>query len=846
MLKNIEELKFELLTLLQSKHQKKFKTKELARALKISPADYNQFRNYLRQWAHAGEIAKYKSNSYQAAKISSVVTGKLHVKTHGYGFLLTPEGEEDVFISLKNMGIALDGDEVKVQLFARTAKKRPEGKVIEVIERQRRYIVGTLKKGKHYYFLVPDDLKITRDIYVHGSDLNGAKAGQKVAVEIDEWEDELLNPEGHVAKILGFPDEPGVDVLSVAASFNLPMGFPDKVEAEAQSFNDKIGKKELKGRLDLRDQVCFTIDPDDAKDYDDAVSLRKLDNGNLELGVHIADVSHYVNEGGELDREALERGTSVYLVDRVVPMLPERLSNEMCSLKPKVDRLAFSCIMELSPKGEVVAHRIAETVIHSNRRFSYDDVHAFFEGNLKLPKTLATPLSAMHALYKSLRRKRMVAGGLDFETPEPKIRLDKKGVPIAIERKETLESMQMIEEFMLLANKTVSQHVESFKAEEEPPPFVYRVHERPTPEKMNAFSEFAAAMGYQTGFDGRMTSRKLSTFLRKIDNRAERTIIESVMLRSMMKARYATENLGHFGLNFKHYSHFTSPIRRYPDLVVHRLLKYYAKNRWHEELRAGMTGKLDEICQRTSASETVAQEAERASIKMKQVEFMASRLGEEYDGMISGVVHFGIFVEITAFLVEGLVHISDLQDDFYTFDEKAMTLQGTSGGEKFRIGDPVRVKIVRVDRDERIIDMLLVKKHSKAESVNRNETAKNKTTKKRAANKPKKSKQRAKSKNEHKKQPGKTSNTKQDQTKGDSVKVRTGVKRQLTRADDDRTIFTTMRQTKNRNSYSNRSGSNKPGGSKRGGNSKKRANYSGGSGSRNNNAGRNQKSRWSR
>lgn len=795
MRKQIDQLQQKTLEILHAQHQRKFKAKELARMLKISPRDYNQFRNQLREWAVVGVISKHKSNTFHAAKASSILTGMLHVKTHGYGFLLTPDGEEDVFISQRNMGTALDGDEVKIQLFARSEKKRPEGKVVEVLERRRRYIVGTLKKGKHYHFLVPDDLKITRDIYVHESDLNGAQAGQKVAVEIDEWEDELLHPEGHVAKVLGYPNQPGVDVLSVAASFNLPLAFPEAVETEAESFKNRIYKKDLKNRIDLREQVCFTIDPPDAKDFDDAVSIQKLDSGNFELGVHIADVSHYVIEGSELDKEANERGTSVYLVDRVVPMLPEKLSNELCSLRPETDRLTFSCIMELSPGGEVVSYKIAETVIHSNRRFAYEEVQAFFNGKLELPDELAAPLKEMYAMHKILRRKRILSGSLEFETPEPKILLDKKGHPTAIERRESLESMQMIEEFMLLANKTVAQHIETLKTDEEPPPFVYRIHEKPNPEKIAAFSEFTSAMGYGFRLDGRISSHKLSTFLKKISDENDKTIIERVMLRSMMKARYDTENAGHFGLAFKHYTHFTSPIRRYPDLIVHRLLKSFLQNGWHEELRTGLTGKLEAICQETSARESTAQEAERASIKMKQVEFMASRLGEEFDGIISGVVHFGIFVEITEFLVEGLVHISDLHDDYYTFDEKALTLEGTSSSEKFHLGDLVRVKIVRVDTDERIIDLTLLKKYAKNQA----------NVKKRVH--PQHLDNEIDSKVN--KKIGKSRQEKLEK-KDEETKERIVTKRQLTRADDTRTIFTTMRQNKGRNQRS-RSGSSQSG-----------------------------------
>jgi ribonuclease R len=807
MQQNKNQLQQKTLEILHSQHKRKFKTRELARMLKISPRDYNHFRNQLRDWAAAGVIAKHKSNTFHATKASSILTGKLHVKTHGYGFLLTPDGEEDVFISQRNMGTALDGDEVKIQLFARSEKNRPEGKVIEVLERRRRYIVGTLKKGKHYHFLVPDDLKITRDIYVHESDLNGAQAGQKVAVEIDEWEDELLHPEGHVAKVLGFPNEPGVDVLSVAASFNLPLGFPEAVEAEAKSFKNRIYKKDLKNRLDLREWVCFTIDPPDAKDYDDAVSIRKLDNGHFELGVHIADVSHYVLEDSELDKEAYERGTSVYLVDRVVPMLPEKLSNELCSLRPETDRLTFSCIIELSPAGEVVSYKIAETVIHSNRRFSYEEVQAFFDGDLELPDDLAAPLKELYAMHKILRRKRILAGSLEFETPEPKIILDEQGFPTAIERRESLESMQMIEEFMLLANKTVAQHIETLKTEEEPPPFVYRIHEKPNPEKITAFSEFASAMGYGFRLDGRISSQKLGTFLKKIDDENDKAIIARVMLRSMMKARYDIENAGHFGLAFKHYTHFTSPIRRYPDLVVHRLLKSFQQNGWHEELRTGLTGKLEAICQHTSARESTAQEAERASIKMKQVEFMASRLGEEFDGRVSGVVHFGIFVEITEFLVEGLVHISDLQDDYYTFDEKALTLEGISSGEKFHLGDPVRVKIVRVDTDERIIDLILLEKYAKSPASSK----KRKHPQSLDFEDDSESNQNiGRGRHERSKHLSQKNRRENPDKKGDESKERTVTKRQLTRADDDRTIFTTMRQNKGRNQRS-RSGSSQTG-----------------------------------
>ena len=709
MKKTLKILKERTLELLKAQPHQFFKAKDLARKLGVPPAHYSAYRNLLREMAEEGLIQKYKSNRYGAIQPKSTVIGKLHVKSQGYGFILTPEGEEDVFVSQKNMGTALDGDIVKVQLFAAPRGKSPEGKVIEVVQRTRKYIVGTLVKGKYFYYVMPDDLKILHDIYIYEDGLNGAKPGQKVAVVIDNWEDEFLNPEGHVVQVLGYPDEPGVDVSSVAASFNLPLKFPDEVEQEAQAIPERIPNDELQRRLDLRNVVCFTIDPEDAKDFDDAVSIRRLDTGHYELGVHIADVSYYVKEGGKIDREAFERGTSVYLVDRVVPMLPERLSNQLCSLREGEDRLTFSCIMEVTPAGEMIRYRIVESVIRSTKRFSYEEVQAFLDGELELPPKLAEPLSQMAALARALRRRRLQQGSLDFDTPEPKVILDVHGQPVDIKRKETLESMRIIEEFMLLANKTVAEHIESLPGEE-PPPFIYRVHERPAKEKMQAFADFVKALGYEFRLDGRITSKKLANLIRHIKGTDEEVIIENVMLRSLMKAKYDVVNIGHFGLAFKHYTHFTSPIRRYPDLVVHRMLKFYGSKQWHEDLRDALLKKLDKICKQASEREVVALEAERASTKLKQAEFMAQHIGEEYDGIISGVVHFGIFVEIPQYLVEGLVHITDLDDDYYIFDEQMFTLIGQSKGQTYRIGDPVRIKVVKVDTDEGLIDFVLAKK----------------------------------------------------------------------------------------------------------------------------------------
>lgn len=689
-------------------HDRRFKAKELARRLHVPPAKYREFRDLLKGLAREGKIIKFPRNQFGRAHPSSTATGVLHVKSQGYAFLIVGEGREDVFISQKNMSTALNGDTVKVQLFARPSGRRPEGRVVEILKRGRKNIVGLLRQGKHYFHVKPDDIKLLHDIMIPVENLNGAKPGQKVAVIIENWEDEYQPPEGSVVQVLGFPGEPGVDVLSVAFSFDLPGAFPPAIEKEAAGLEINITPELLAQRADLRGWLTFTIDPVDAKDFDDAVSLRRLDNGNYELGVHIADVSHFVQEDTALDREALARSTSIYLVDRVIPMLPERLSNDLCSLKPHVDRLTYSCIMEVTPKGKVVAYRLTESVINSKRRFSYEEVQEILDGEAAPGSALDQTLLEMNRLAHTLTRRRLRNGSLDFDTPEVKVILNEQGVPVDIRRKPRQDSNRLIEEFMLLANQIVAQHVQTLAAKKkETPPFIYRVHERPDQLKMAEFALFVKALGYKFDHQQTMTSKFLGDFLKSIAGTPEANIVEKVLLRSLMKAKYSTENAGHFGLAFRHYSHFTSPIRRYPDLIVHRTLKAYARG-YKPELHELYQRKLGRAAQQASERELIALEAERASVKMKQAEYMQRHLGEEFDGLISGVVAFGIFVEIPQLLVEGLVHISDLEDDYYIFEEKLYRLKGQNSGRLYRLGDPVRVKVVKADPNERILDFLLV------------------------------------------------------------------------------------------------------------------------------------------
>jgi ribonuclease R len=684
-----------------------FKPKELARILGVKGSNYPEFRDTLKRLAAEGKIAKYKHNQYGTIKRATILEGELHVKTQGYGFLITEDGKQDVFISQKNMGTALNKDIVRVQLFAQPKGKSPEGRVVEVVKRARQNIVGTYRKTKRYGFVVPDDIKLTRDIFVHDADKLNAKSGQKVVVRIEYWEDERMSPEGRIVEVLGFPNEPGVDVISVAKSFDLPTSFPKKVEEEAEAISETIPDEELSRRLDLREEVCLTIDPEDAKDFDDAVSIRVLENGNYELGVHIADVSYYVKENSVIDKEALRRGTSVYLVDRVVPMLPEKLSNRICSLRPNEDRLTFSCIMEVSRNGTVVNYQIVESVIRSKYRFNYEEVEKIIQNkHAKFPFT--SEILRLYELSRILIKRRQALGSLDFDLPEVKVKLDQNGFPVELTKRERLESHRLIEEFMLLANQTVTGHIAlHLRANGKVPPFIYRIHEEPDKDKMDDFKEFVRALGHPIDPNKKVTAKLLGQFLDGIRGTPEEVIVEDLMLRSLMKAKYSTQNVGHFGLAFKYYTHFTSPIRRYPDLAVHRLLKKYQGRFDYGSVKALKT-KLERVAKISSEREVIAMEAERESVKLKQVEFMQRHLGDEFDGIISGVVPFGIFVEITDLLVEGLVHISDLEDDYYFHDEKNYQLIGQNTQKTYRLGDPVKVRVVRVDTDERVVDFVLV------------------------------------------------------------------------------------------------------------------------------------------
>ena len=678
----------------------------LKKTLGITKKTDKHFEKALNYLIQSGRVSQDSEGiKISASKGSKNIVGELRITRGGFGFVREANRKIDVFINRDHLNTAFDRDTVEVKLYARYRGKNQEGFVTKIVERKRTQFVGTFHQTKYYGFMVPDDSRVYRDFFIPKENQKNVKDGQKILVSLEKWDTDHLNPEGKIIEIIGFPGEPGVDVASVAYSFSLAIKFPEEVETDAEGMTKSFKKNEIKNRIDLRNLEIFTIDPPDAKDFDDAVSLEKLKNGNYKLGVHIADVSHYVSKGSTIDKEAYERATSVYLVDRVIPMLPESLSNELCSLQPEKDKLTYSCIMEVTPNGEVTDYEIKPSVINSKRRFSYEEVQHIVDGKTRDP--FYSILSEMMKFSKILRKNRFKEGGIDFETPEINILLDTQGFPVKILRKELFDSNRLIEEFMLLANKTVAAHIQKQTIREKKLPFIYRIHEKPDKEKIKKFFEFLHALGVKFQPIKQVTSVYIQKLLRAIKGTKEEFVIEEVALRSMMKAEYSINNIGHFGLGFKNYTHFTSPIRRYPDLIVHRLLKEYEKGSTIEKTDDKIKY-LNKVCDKSNSKERIALEAERESIKQKQIEYISQKIGEEFQGVISGVMSFGIFVELMDTLVEGLVHIKELDDDYYIYDEKTYTLVGRDTDRVLRLGDEVRIKVERVSPEEGKVDFSLL------------------------------------------------------------------------------------------------------------------------------------------
>lgn len=687
------------------------KLKEIARGLEIGDAGYPELKETLARMVDEGRIYKVKNQRYAIPQQINLVVGRVDMTRKGSGFVVPERQSEaaDVFVPQNKLMGATHGDRVVARIERKPAKEgdNPQGCVLRVLERARNEIVGSLQRGKRFGFVVPDNPRLGFDVYVAERDLEGAKEGEKVVVEIDDWGDGKKNPEGHVVEVLGPPDAPGVDILSIVKTHGLETKFPDEVERAAGAIPVDF-EAEAKRRLDLRDKVVFTIDPHDAKDFDDALHVERLDDGMYEVGVHIADVSHYVTVGDTVDEEARERATSVYLVDRVIPMLPERLSNDLCSLKPGEDRLAYSVVMRIDAEAEVRSYEFAETVIHSDHRLSYHEAQNLIESrpDNEEHKKILWELQTLRRLAKELKAKRARRGSLDFDLPEAIVELDEEGFPIDIQESVRLDSMRLIEEFMLLANETVAAHFMRLEI-----PAIYRVHDRPAPEPLQRTRKFLEALGYVLPAGrGDADPQVFASVIEQARGKPEEELVNTVILRSMKQARYQVENVGHFGLASEHYTHFTSPIRRYPDLIVHRLLKRVESGeRWKKDKeRAALRDRLEHLADHCSVEERKAVQAERDSVDLKKVQFMERHKGDEFDGKISGVTSFGLFVRLDEYFVEGLVHMHQLDDDYYEFHEEKYSLLGRNTGRRFRLADPVRVRVVSVDRDRRQIDFELV------------------------------------------------------------------------------------------------------------------------------------------
>lgn len=682
---------------------------ELASVFDINPDDIGTFYSILDDMEKKGEIIKTKKKRYAAPERMNLIVGKLQVHSKGFGFILSElEGYSDVFIPSTELNGAMHNDRVVGRITRKSSDgKKSEGEIIRIIQRANDEIVGVFESSKNFGFVVPDDKRINMDIYIPKSEVHGAKDGYKVIAKITRWPEPRRNPEGKIIEVLGHKNDVGTDIISIIKKHKLPEEFPEKVLASAQKIPETIPQEEIDRRRDLRDEIIVTIDGADAKDLDDAVSLKKLDNGNYLLGVHIADVTHYVKEMGTLDKEALKRGTSVYLVDRVIPMLPEQLSNGVCSLNPKVDRLTLSCNMEIDENGKVVNHEIYESVIKTKERMTYTDVSNILENEdkelLKKYSYLVDTFKNMKELALTLRKRRIDRGSIDFDFDESYIVLDEGGKPIEIRKAERRIANKIIEEFMLICNETVSEHFYWTET-----PFVYRIHEEPDMEKIEAFNKFIHNFGYHLkGITNEVHPSILQDLIKKVEGRKEEKIINTLMLRALKKAEYSPQNLGHFGLAAPYYSHFTSPIRRYPDLQIHRIIK--------ETLQGKMTGKrvkkLKEIVAKSSEisseRERLAMEAERETDDLKKTEYMTYHLEEEFDGIISSVTSFGMFVELEN-TIEGLVRISSLVDDYYIFDDENYLFRGERTKKTYRIGDSVRVKVIKADVSQKEIDFMLI------------------------------------------------------------------------------------------------------------------------------------------
>jgi ribonuclease R len=690
---------FDLILLVFRKNpNKKLNYKQVSKILKVKEMGVKiQIIDVIKEMVISGTLTEEQRGSYRLLEKKSTLITTIK-NTNSRGSYANIDEENEVFIPKEYAQFALAGDEVEVLLFPKR-KNKQEGEIITIIKRKKEEFVGVIDNSSSNYFLITDDRKISFDIFIPPKTIKKEYLNKKVVVKVEGWDSKYKNPIGKVIQVIGEIDDHNAEINSILYDYGFSPKFPDKVEEAANKITEEVSKEDFVERLDIRKTTTFTIDPKDAKDFDDALSVKKLKNGNWEVGVHIADVSHYVEKGGVIDKEAVERATSVYLVDRVIPMLPEVLSNNICSLKPNVDRLAYSILFEMDESANILDYRIKKTVIHSDVRFTYQTAQDVIDNK---GGKLVTELLLLDKLSKILREKRQQNGSINFESTEVKFILDKNNNPIDVYFKESLSTNHLIEEFMLLANKTVAKHISS--SSKKANTFVYRIHDTPDSDRISTLNNIIKKLGYSINNDNAdKLSQSINKLLKNVKGKGEQQMVETLTIRSMAKAIYTTDNIGHFGLAFKHYSHFTSPIRRYPDLIVHRLLEQYINggNSMDKET-------IEKICLHCSEMEKVSSRAERDSIKYMQVKFLKNKIGYIYDGVILGVTEWGLYIEITENKCEGLVKVSSIKNDHYVFDEKKYTLIGYRTKSSYQLGQKVKIKIQRADLERKQMDFILV------------------------------------------------------------------------------------------------------------------------------------------
>ncbi len=689
---------------------KAYNSKQIASMLGIKDkSGKHRIYEMLTEMLSEGALREVKRGKFMLSpeKLSTLankkkyLTGTLDLKKTGKAYLISDEGGEDIFIAANNVNHALNNDRVKVLLFPKRKGHKTEGQVVEILERRKTNYVGILEISKNFGFVIPDNQAMPYDIFIPKNQIHKAKNGDKVIAKIVDWPEHSNNPFGEIVDVLGRPGDNDVEMNAILADYDFPLSFPKAVKEEAEKISMQISKEEIAKRRDFRKIWTITIDPADAKDFDDALSLRKLKDGLWEVGVHIADVSHYVRPGTPLENEAFNRGTSIYLVDRVIPMLPEKLSNGVCSLRPDEEKLTFSAVFKMNSKAEVLDSWFGKTVIRSDRRFAYEEVQQIIETE---EGEFVDNILQLNAMATILREKRFNNGAINFHSTEIGFKLDEKGKPVETFVKESKEANHLVEEFMLLANKSVAALIGKPQANKTPKTFVYRVHDQPNPEKLNTFTQFLTKLGYNLDIRSHdALAKSYNILFENIKGKGEENMIETIAIRTMSKAYYSTENIGHYGLAFDFYTHFTSPIRRYPDLMVHRLLERYLNGQ-----RSVNKETYEEKCEHSSEMEKRAVQAERDSIKYKQVEFLLDKQGKIFDGLISGVSKWGIFVELIESKSEGLVRFNAMKDDFYYLDEDNYQIIGRKYGQKLRLGDPVKVLVKQVDLVHRQLDFEMV------------------------------------------------------------------------------------------------------------------------------------------